>query len=220
MSGNVIDDYLSDLDRRLIGTRRDRREILTEIGDGLHESVEHFLARGFSLPQARAAAIHEFGAPALLAADFAPVNSSKRINRYGRGFLMIGPLIGILWGTAALLGSFAAVPWPLTVTGLVVMAVAVMIGAPFTAVATAATGRASRWLRMETRLAAKALVVTAVVALTIDAILITTLAAVITLAPQGVVVLPVALATIASLTRIAIAAASIPRLGPARAMTS
>ncbi|MCU1646732.1 MAG: hypothetical protein JWN03_7007 [Nocardia sp.] len=216
MARNLIDDYLDDLDTRLTGTWWERQAILAEIGDGLHDDVEHYRAQGLSLARASAAAIEEFGGPTIIAAEFVPVLSSKRIHRYGCTFTAIGPVIGVLWGTAALLGSFSAVPRSLTIAGLVIMAFAVVVGAPFTVLAIASTGRASRLVRIPTRLAAKALLVTATVAVLIDAILLITLLTLLAEAPRDLVILPVTLGALVSITRIIIAVTSVPRLGPAR----
>ncbi|MFE3194830.1 hypothetical protein ACFXHA_37900 [Nocardia sp. NPDC059240] len=218
MSRSVIDDYLDDLATRLTGTWWERQAILAEIGDGLHEATEYHRAQGLSLDRAQAAAIGEFGGPTEVADEFVPVLSGKRIHRYGCTLTALGPVIGLLWGTAALLGSFSAVPLSLTIFGLIAMALAVLIGVPCAVAAIASTGRASRFVRIPTRLAAKALLVTAAVAVFIDATLLITLLALIAEAPHDLVVLPVTLGALVSVTRISIAVTSVPRLGPARAL--
>ncbi|WP_067690996.1 hypothetical protein [Nocardia jejuensis] len=216
MSRSVIDDYLDDLNTRLTGTWSERRAILAEIGDGLQDAVDHHRAQGLSLSQSRIAAVEEFGGARVIAAEFAPVLSSKRIHRYACAFTTMGPVIGVLWGGAALLGSFCAVPRWLTIAGLVLMAVAVVIGVPFTATAIASTGRLVRLVRIPTRLAAKALLVTATVSVFIDATLLLTLVVLLMLDSRDLVVLPVALGALASIARIAVAVSSVPRLAPAR----
>ncbi|MEC3953955.1 hypothetical protein VMT65_13040 [Nocardia sp. CDC153] len=129
-------------------------------------------------------------------------------------------VVGLLWGAAALLGSFGAVPRSLTVIGLVAMVFAVLVGVPCAVAAIAATGRASRFVRVPTRLAAKALLVTAAVAVFIDATLLITLLTLIVEAPRDLVVLPVTLGALVSVARISIAVASAPRLGSARALAA
>ncbi|MET9487528.1 permease prefix domain 1-containing protein [Nocardia sp. NPDC006630] len=216
MARTVIDDYLDDLGTRLSGTWWERQAILAEIGDGLNDAVEHYRAQGLSLERASTAAIEEFGGPTVIAAEFVPVLSSKRIHRYGCTFTAIGPVIGVLWGTAALLGSFSAVPRSLTIAGLVLMGFAVVVGVPCTALAIASTGRASRVVRIPTRLAARALLVTATVSVFIDGTLLITLMTLLAEAPRDLVILPVTLGALVSITRISIAVTSVPRLGPAR----
>ncbi|WP_405494418.1 permease prefix domain 1-containing protein [Nocardia sp. NBC_00511] len=218
MARSVIDDYLDDLSTRLTGTWWERQAILAEIGDGLHDSADYHRAQGLSVERAIATAVAEFGGPGVLAEEFLPVLSGKRIHRYGCTFTTMGPVIGLLWGTAALLGSFSAVPRPLTILGLVAMALAVLIGAPFTVAAIASTGRASRFVRIPTRLAARALLVTAIVAMFIDGTLLTTLLTLVAEAPRDLVVLPLALGALVSVARISIAVTSVPRLRPARTM--
>ncbi|MEV6071239.1 permease prefix domain 1-containing protein [Nocardia sp. NPDC052001] len=216
MSRTVIDAYLDDLGTGLTGTWWERQAILAEIGDGLQESVEHHRAQGLSLELASQAAIEEFGGPASLAQEFVPVLASKRIHRYGLTFPIMGVVIGTLWGTAALLGSFSAVPRSLTIAGLVVMAIAVTASVPFTLLAIASTGRASGMVRIPTRLAAKGLLVTATVTMLIDGTLLITLLTLLAENPRDLVVLPVTLGALVSLARISIAVTSVPRLGPAR----
>ncbi|MFJ4653391.1 permease prefix domain 1-containing protein [Nocardia sp. NPDC088792] len=220
MSRTVIDDYLDELGPRLTGTWWERQAILAEIGDGLLEAAEHYRAQGLSPENARSAAVEEFGGPRDVAAEFAPVLSGKRIHRYGCTLTSLGPVIGLLWGTAALLGSFSAVPRSLTILGLVLMGCAVLAGVPSAVAAIASTGRASRFVRIPTRLAAKALLVTATMAVFIDGTLLITLLTLIAEAPRDLVVLPVTLGALVSIARITIAVTSVPRLGPARALTA
>ncbi|GAB2532783.1 permease prefix domain 1-containing protein [Nocardia heshunensis] len=220
MPRTVIDDYLDDLRAHLTGTWWERQAILAEIGDGLCEAAEYHRTQGLSPEHAAMAAVDEFGGPDEVADGFATVLSSKRIHRYGCTLTSMGPVIGLLWGTAALLGSFSAVPLSLTVFGLVLMALAVLVGVPFAVLAIASTGRASRFVRLPPRLAAKALLVTAAAVTFIDATLLITLLALVAEAPRDLVVLPVTLGASVSLARISVAVTSVPRLGPARALAS
>lgn len=220
MSRTVIDNYLDELGARLTGTWWERQAILAEIGDGLLDAAEHHRAQGLSPEAAQMAAVAEFGGPTAIAGEFTPVLSGKRIHRYGCTLTSLGPLIGVLWGTAAVLGSFSAVPRSLTILGLILMGCAVLVGAPSAVAAIASTGRASRFVRIPTRLAAKALLVTATMAVFIDGTLLITLLILIAEAPRDLVVLPVTLGALVSLTRITVAVTSVPRLGPARALAA
>ncbi|MFI1919538.1 permease prefix domain 1-containing protein [Nocardia sp. NPDC020380] len=220
MARTVIDDYLDDLGTRLTGTWWERQAILAEIGDGLLDAAEHHRAQGLSLEAAQAAAVEEFGGPTAVAEEFTPVLSGKRIHRYGCTLTSLGPVIGILWGTAALLGSFSAVPRSLTILGLILMGCAVFVGVPASFAAVASTGRASHFVRIPTRLAAKALLVTAIMSVFIDGTLLITLLTLIAEAPRDLVVLPVTLGALMSITRITIAVTSVPRLSPDRALAA
>lgn len=56
---DVIDDYLSGLDRRLVGPRRAKADLLAEARDSLVDATEAYAVRGVADAQARAVA--EFG---------------------------------------------------------------------------------------------------------------------------------------------------------------
>ncbi|MFI6168353.1 permease prefix domain 1-containing protein [Nocardia sp. NPDC051052] len=217
MAGNMIDDYLAELDKRLLGRKA---AIVAEIADGLAEAVEYHRARGLPLHEAQRAAIAEFGETASLANEFAPEIAARRVRRYGFGLMATGPLIGTAWFAAAFAGSFAAVPWWLTVAGVATFVAIALVMQPLAAYTTAAMGPASRWIRLSCHAAARGLLVTAVGAITIDVSLMTALAAVLVFAPTSAATLPAAAGVALSIVRIAIAVTSVQRLADVRALTA
>lgn len=217
MPGNMIDSYLADLDARLLGRKDD---IVAEIADGLRDAVEFHRARGLDLESAQRAAIEEMGDPDRLAADFAPEIAARRIRAYGVSFMTTGPLIGAAWIAAALAGSFAAVPLWLTVFGIATFAALAVVVASTGVYTTAAMGRASRWLRLSSRAAARRMLVTASGTMAIDACLLGTAVVVLAVAPNNVAALPLSAGIALSLTRIGIAVSSIRRLAEVRALAA
>jgi hypothetical protein len=89
--------YLDAVGQRLVGPRSPRRAILDELRDGLHEAAATHHCRGVPMAEAVAAALHEFGAPAALAAGFTGELAIARARRTAFAYLATGPLIGLSW---------------------------------------------------------------------------------------------------------------------------
>lgn len=66
----VIRTYLEELTDALIGSAVVRAAVVSEIGDGLLEAADTYVARGMKPGDAAYAAIAEFGEPRAVAAAF------------------------------------------------------------------------------------------------------------------------------------------------------
>ncbi len=222
MAGNVIEQYLRELDERLAlldaRVAGCRAAILAEIADGLADSVEYHRGRGLTIEDARRAAIAEFGEISDLVREFAPEIAARRVRRYGFGLVATGPLIGVAWGAAALAGSFAVVPLWLTVAGIAALVGIALVVAPINAYITAAMGSAGRWIHLPCHAAARRLLVSAVGTMVIDVSLVTVLVVALLLAPAAVAVVPATAGAMCSLLRIGVATRSVQRLAGVRAM--
>lgn len=111
----VIDDYVTTLAAALRGPRRTRRDMLTEVRDGLIDAAEALEAAGLSRSQAERAAVAEFGS----VEEVAPEYQEELVANQGRRLavlLFLGfPLITLIWSVvwrifpAGL--SVSSVPW-------------------------------------------------------------------------------------------------------------
>jgi hypothetical protein len=109
------------------------------LADGLTCAVDVRLDRGATRPDAVAAAIAEFGPPAVVAAAFARELLIESARRAGLALLGGGPVVGVLWVLAApgtglawpqrILATLAAVPGYPLVLALVVPAAVVTVAA-------------------------------------------------------------------------------------------
>lgn len=140
----AVERYVAELAIRLRGPRRARTRVLTEIHDGLAESVDAHLAKGTPPDDAATTAIAEFGDPDTVARSFAPELATATARRTIAAFILTGPLVGIWW-----LLLLHPAPWR---TGLLAAVIAIpALPLIAIAVATAAgtfatTGRLMRWL--------------------------------------------------------------------------
>ncbi|HEY3711193.1 MAG TPA: permease prefix domain 1-containing protein [Amycolatopsis sp.] len=66
----MIDEYLAELDRRLIGCRSTKADLLGEARDGLHDAAEAYRAGGRTADEAERRAVADFGAVAAVAGDY------------------------------------------------------------------------------------------------------------------------------------------------------
>lgn len=136
--------YLNELSGLLHGPRRRRGRILTELRDGLDQSIAHHAAHGRTPDQVAEAAIDELGTPQVIAAAFAGELLTAYARRTIAWYIATGPLVGIWWllllqphpWRVGVFGVLAAIP----VLPLIAMAVAAAAGT------LAATGRLIRWL--------------------------------------------------------------------------
>jgi hypothetical protein len=151
----VLGSYLAEIADRLIGPARARRDILAELAAGLADATDAYRSAGLDPDQAVRAAITEFGRPEQVADGFRAELTAAQARRTALTLLRTGPLVGLLWLSAALasrIGAQLASPWHWAsmpvgarlVTHLAGIAFAVAIGGALVTVA--ATGRLTRWL--------------------------------------------------------------------------
>lgn len=122
MAGSgLITGYLKVLAERLPGP------VVEELADGLDETYRRHLKLGLAPEAAAAAAVAEFGAPELIAAEFARAHPARRA---ARRLLMIGPVVGGCWAVALVTGRAWAWPVPVTVglvPGLALLAIVALL---------------------------------------------------------------------------------------------
>jgi hypothetical protein len=92
-----IDAYLDEVTSALPTGRLARAAIRAELADGLACAVDARLERGAGPVEATAAALAEFGPPAVVARAFAHELLIESGRRTGFGLLAGGPLVGALW---------------------------------------------------------------------------------------------------------------------------
>ena len=66
----MIDEYLTDLDRRLHGCGRFKADLLGEARDGLHDAADAYRAGGWNDEDAERRAVADFGPAAVVARDY------------------------------------------------------------------------------------------------------------------------------------------------------
>jgi hypothetical protein len=209
----LVEEYLAEVGARLPGPARERAGILAELRGGLLDAVDAYRDAGRSAPDTAAAAIEEFGDPGLIAAAFGPGLALGQARRVAVALLVTGPLVGLLWATAATashIGSRRAPPWHWVGAlpgSLMVFPLAAAIAiAVWTALFTiAATGRATRWLPDRPRLAPGTAAVAGFGAAGADVALFVLLASQLTVAPGRLAAAPAAVAALASATRLFLA---------------
>jgi hypothetical protein len=142
---SAVERYLTELAAQLMpGPRTARTRVLSEIRDGLTDTIDAHLAGGMPPRTAATTAIHEFGDPATVAGSFAEELATASARRTIAAFILTGPLVGIWWllllhpapwrgGVLAALIAIPAIP-------LIPMAIATAAGT------FATTGRLMRWL--------------------------------------------------------------------------
>ena len=154
MARPAVTGYLRELAATLPGSRRARVAILTEIADGLIEQIANS-----DIPDPVAAAqtaIHTFGGPHRLAAQFAHELTGMTAHRTGFALVSSGPLIGTCWLLALTSGQPRAitVTLPQRIVGMLsalpLIPVLLLIIIPAALVAVAGAGRASRLLPVTT----------------------------------------------------------------------
>ena len=137
-----------------------------------------------------------------------------------------GPLIGLLWATAALashIGIRPALPWqwagapPASMVAFPVAAAALLITVWTALFTLAATGRPTRWLPIGPRMAATTAAMAGFGAMVADAAVFVLLASQLFSAPSRLAPAPIAVAAAASLTRLTLARRGARRCLSARA---
>lgn len=221
-----VESYLAEIAARLPGPARAHAEIVAELRAGLLDAVEVHLATGMSPSQATAAAIGEFGHPRQVADAFRPELAAHQARRVAIALLATGPLVGLLWATAALashIGLHRAPPWqwasaPSGAQVAFPLFAAAGALAVWTALFTlAATGRISRWLPARPGDGPAAAAIAGYGAATADVIILTLLAIQLATAPATLAPLPIAAAAAASLIRLTLARRAARRCLAARA---
>ena len=99
----LIENYLTELATRL-PTRR-CREIVDELRDGLYEDLNHHPAAHADPVTAAHQILHEFGAPEVVAAAYAPELAVEQGGRAGRASLAAVPALAAIWSAALVQGS-------------------------------------------------------------------------------------------------------------------
>jgi len=132
--------YLSTLDDALPLPRAERARILAEAADALGCEIEAGIAAGKTARATAHEAVKAFGAPDMLAAQFAEAMAPGMARRTGAALMVTGPLVGLAWvtavgeghGWARISSVLTMVPYlPLVLAATVVCAmVAVMAGRP------------------------------------------------------------------------------------------
>jgi hypothetical protein len=218
----VIECYLTEVADRLIGPAGARQGIVAELGTGLADATDAYRSAGLAPVEAARAAITEFGRPEQVADGFKAELTAAQARRTAVTLLRTGPVVGLLWLGAALasrIGTQILAPWhwasmPLSarfVIHFAGIAFAIAIGGALVTVA--ATGRLTRWLLVgpgasparprwlpagPTALAAIAASGTAAIDVALLALLVTQAVS----TPGRLAALPVAVAAVASLTRL------------------
>jgi hypothetical protein len=224
----LVEDYLAEVGARLPGPARERAGIIAELRGGLLDAVDAYRDAGLDpadMADAAAAAIGEFGDPGRIAAAFGPGLALSQARRVALTLLVTGPLVGLLWGTAATashIGSRHVPPWHWVGAlpgSLMVFPLAAAIAiAVWTALFTiAATGRATRWLPDRPRLAPGTAAVAGFGAAAADVALFVLLASQLTVAPGALAAAPAAAAAAASATRLFLAGRAARRCLTTRA---
>ena len=182
----LIDEYLAELAAQLPG------ELVDELADGLEEAYRQHLARAGRPEAAAAAAISEFGDPAVVVDAFVAASPGRRAARV---LLITGPPVGLLWGLALLTAH--AWTWsvpPAARAGFAAALVAVIVAAA----SAAFTGHHYRRTNLVAAGAGAGLVV-------LDATMLS-VAVLVSPAPSGLLTL----AVLASVIRIGLTARAVP----------
>jgi HAAS len=209
-----IESYLAEVAAALPGPARARAGIVAELRGGLLDAADAHRHAGLAPPAAARAAMAEFGHPAQVAAAFRPGIAASQARHVAITLLATGPLIGLLWAAAARashIGARDAPPWqwahmpPATPIAVPLIA-AVFFVTIWTALITlAATGRLTRWLPHRPRLAPTTAAVAGFGAATVDVILLALLVSQLAHAPGTLAAGPIAVAAVASSTRLILA---------------
>ena len=97
----LIAAYLDALAGQLPGP------VVEELADGLEETYRRHLGQGLPPDAAAQAAVAEFGAPELIAVEFARAHPARRA---ARRLLAAGPVVGLCWAVALI--ASRAWTWP------------------------------------------------------------------------------------------------------------
>jgi HAAS domain-containing protein len=219
---DAVADYLAAVAAQLTGPAAARIAATDELRDGLLEALETHRGRGCSPAEAAAAAIAEFGDPGTVAAAFGPELGAVQARRVALGLLVTGPLVGLAWIAAVVVGDLP--PWRHQLIGpwlaLPVAGLALAVAGPALGLTVAATGRLGRRLgRVVHRatLPPTAAAVAALAAVVADLTLLAIITGHTLTSPGSEVWAPVVLAASASLTRVMLAGRAARRCLVSRA---
>jgi hypothetical protein len=210
----LISGYLDDLASALPGPGPARSAVVSEIGDGLLETVGSYRASGLPDDEAVRAAITDFGEPNVVAAAFRPEFALRRARRTALGLIASGPLVGAAWLAGAVAASLpptryqlSGLWWALPIVGL-----AIVVAAPSSVLAVLATGRLGLRLALPSSLPSRAASIASIAAVSADTLLFAILGLYALTTPAPRPLLPLAPAIVASLARVWLAARACPRL--------
>jgi hypothetical protein len=110
------------------------RQVIDELADGLDQTYRRYLGLGLSPDAAAEAAVAEFGAPELIAAEFGRAHPARRA---GRTLLGIGPAVGACWAAALITGRAWA--WPAPAAAAIVPGLALLAAVTLLAIAACST---------------------------------------------------------------------------------
>ncbi len=224
--GQVIDAYLRDVATALPGQARARDDIVAELRSGLLDALDGHRRAGLPPESAAQAATAEFGDPRQVADAFRPELTVRHARHVAVTLMATGPLIGLLWASAALASHVAirhAPPWEWTgappgspaAFPLALAAFCVAVGAALFTLA--ATGPLARWLPDRPRLAATTAAISGFSASAADVAIFALLVSKLASAPGAIAPVPVTVAAVASLTRLTLARRAARRCLAARA---
>lgn len=99
----AIDAYLKDLDRRLIGCRSTKADLLGEARDGLHDAADGYRAGGWTDDEAERRAVTDFGEVTAVAGDYqAELSMHSGVRTLWK--LVLGvPAMSLAWDLARIL---------------------------------------------------------------------------------------------------------------------
>lgn len=210
----MIHGYLRELAHALTGPAPARAGIVTEISDGLLETVASYQAGGLRDDDAVRAAIAEFGEPQLVADAFRPELGVREARRTALALLISGPLVGMAWLAGAVVSWSSArheVPWlrfegPWTWWAVPLVALAIAVSVPSLLLALVSASRLGWRLALPASLPPKAAAVASAAAATADITLLGALSVYALASLGSLPLLPLVPAIAASLTRTCLAA--------------
>jgi hypothetical protein len=212
--GTSIEAYLSQVATALPGPARTRDDIIAELRSGLLDAADAYRAVGHTPGEAATAATAEFGDPRHVAAAFRPELAARQARRLALTLVTTGPLVGLLWITAATASHIAirrAPPWhwpgmPPAAAIAVPLFAAVFLTFLCAALATlAATGPLVRWLPATQGTASATAAIACFAAAAADLTVFILLGSKLASAPASLAPAPVLAAAAASLARITLA---------------
>jgi hypothetical protein len=212
--GPTVESYLAEITARLPGPARSCTEIVAELRSGLLDAADAHRSAGLSPAQADRAAAREFGDPRQVADGFRAEIAARQARRTSISLMAGGPLVGVLWLTAALashLGLHLGSPWhgpdlpPVLSAGIRLVVVVIAAAAWAALLGIAATGRLTRWLPVRPRRGPTVAVIAGFGAAGTDLVMLSLLAGQLAIAPGKLAPLPIALAAAASLARLTLA---------------
>ncbi|TCO58592.1 permease prefix domain 1-containing protein [Actinocrispum wychmicini] len=105
----VIDDYVTDLDGRLRGSRRAKLDLLAEARDSLRDAAECYREGGLHEHDAECQAVRDFGPASVIARDYQAELAAAYGARTLWSILFVLPVVQLLW-EATRVGPLDPVP--------------------------------------------------------------------------------------------------------------